>query len=342
MQSSSSFSHSSFSSHEPSGAATQRPGAGSVPRWLGILSKLHVVSVLILIFLGGNVKSHEAGLSVPDWPTSYGYNMFTFPYEYWVGGIWHEHVHRLVASGVGALTVLLAIGVWRSVSRYRALAVLMVVAVVVQGLLGGLTVLLHLPAWTSSAHGMLAQGFLCLSVAMAYLLHLDGAAQIERHAVKIAACSLIGALFVQLVFGAFVRHTEAGLAVLDFPTVAGAYIPSISAATLEKLNLARAHAHLPPIETVQVVLHLLHRYWALMVVGAVYGLWRSARRSRDGQAALFARILILLTAIQVTLGATVVLTHRIIWPTSLHVLVGASMMAMAMLTYMATRAVRAG
>src|SRR3982751_3459893 len=66
-----------------------------------------------LIFVGGLVTSTESGLSVPDWPTTYGWNMFAFPFSKWVGGIFYEHGHRLIASTVGFLTIILAIWTWR-------------------------------------------------------------------------------------------------------------------------------------------------------------------------------------------------------------------------------------
>src|SRR5262245_63996702 len=65
-----------------------------------------------LIFVGGLVTSTESGLSVPDWPTTYGWNLFSFPYSKWVGGIFYEHGHRLIASFVGFLTVVLMIWMW--------------------------------------------------------------------------------------------------------------------------------------------------------------------------------------------------------------------------------------
>src|SRR3981189_1508340 len=65
------------------------------------------ISVLILICSGGLVTSHGAGMAVPDWPNSYGYNMFLFPISQWVGGIFYEHSHRLVATVVGVLVVAL-------------------------------------------------------------------------------------------------------------------------------------------------------------------------------------------------------------------------------------------
>src|SRR5215475_13377550 len=70
-----------------------------------------------LIFVGGLVTSTESGLSVPDWPTTYGWNMFTFPYSKWVGGIFFEHGHRLLASFVGCLTVVLTVWMWAKEER---------------------------------------------------------------------------------------------------------------------------------------------------------------------------------------------------------------------------------
>jgi cytochrome c oxidase assembly protein subunit 15 len=81
--------------------------------WLSRFAKLLVGATFCLIFLGGMVTSTNAGLSVPDWPTSYGYSMFTFPIERWVGGIFFEHTHRLLATCVGMMTAMLAAWVWR-------------------------------------------------------------------------------------------------------------------------------------------------------------------------------------------------------------------------------------
>ncbi len=70
-----------------------------------------------LVGLGGLVTSHGAGMAVPDWPNTYGYNMFFFPVSQWVGGIFYEHTHRLVASGVGLLTVVLALWLYGRSAR---------------------------------------------------------------------------------------------------------------------------------------------------------------------------------------------------------------------------------
>jgi cytochrome c oxidase assembly protein subunit 15 len=95
-----------------------------------------------LLLSGGLVTSKGVGMTVPDWPNSYGYNMFLFPLSRWVGGIFYEHVHRLIASGVGLMTILLAISLWMTEPRkwVRVLGYIAVVTVVVQGVLGGLRV----------------------------------------------------------------------------------------------------------------------------------------------------------------------------------------------------------
>jgi cytochrome c oxidase assembly protein subunit 15 len=95
--------------------------------WLSRFAKLLVGATFCLIFLGGMVTSTNAGLSVPDWPTSFGYNMFTFPFDRWVGGILFEHTHRLWASGVGLLTTVLVAWIWRN--RWAMPAALVVCAI---------------------------------------------------------------------------------------------------------------------------------------------------------------------------------------------------------------------
>src|ERR687891_3003604 len=96
----------------------------------------------LLIFAGGLVTSTESGLSVPDWPTTYGWSMFTFPLDKMVGGIRYEHTHRLIASTVGFLILVLAAWLWRAEPRawLRRLGYAALAAVIVQGVLGGITV----------------------------------------------------------------------------------------------------------------------------------------------------------------------------------------------------------
>src|SRR4051812_11934624 len=100
------------------------------------------------------VTSTSSGLSVPDWPTTYGQNMFSFPLENMVGGIFYEHGHRLIASTVGFLTIGLVVFIWRADPRawMRRLGLLALGVVILQGVLGGMTVLFRLPASISISH----------------------------------------------------------------------------------------------------------------------------------------------------------------------------------------------
>src|ERR1051326_4703575 len=123
--------------------------------------RLVVACAFLLILAGSFVTSTDAGLSVPDWPTTYGWNMFTFPFSKWVGGIFFEHSHRLVASFVGFLTVILTLLTWLGEKRVwvKWLSAAALGAIILQGVLGGLTVLFLLPAPISTLHACLAQTF---------------------------------------------------------------------------------------------------------------------------------------------------------------------------------------
>src|ERR1700737_1572185 len=114
-------------------------------RLLNGFAVLVALSVVALIGLGGLVTSHDAGMAVPDWPNSFGYNMFLFPISRWVGGVFFEHTHRLIASLVGLLTIGLCIATWLIDHRrwVKWLASVAVLAVVIQGVLGGLRVTEH-------------------------------------------------------------------------------------------------------------------------------------------------------------------------------------------------------
>jgi heme a synthase len=105
-------------------------------RWLHRFALLTAAATLGLIGAGGLVTSHEAGMAVPDWPNTYGYNMFLFPVSQWLGGIFYEHTHRLVAALVGLLTTILAAWLWtretRGVNRWAGLGGI----VLVLGLMG--------------------------------------------------------------------------------------------------------------------------------------------------------------------------------------------------------------
>ena len=130
-----------------------------------VLTKATAGATLLLVFIGSLVTSTGSGLAVPDWPLSYG---MLFPPM--VGGILYEHGHRMAAAAVGLLVVIQAVVLsWRESRRWvRVLAWLAVAVIMIQGGLGGLTVLLLLPTPISMTHAVLAQSLLLLLVYLAY------------------------------------------------------------------------------------------------------------------------------------------------------------------------------
>jgi len=178
-------------------------------RW----SILLAFCTLLLVVAGGLVTSRDAGLSVPDWPLSYGKLMP--PME---GGILYEHGHRMVATTVGLLTIVSMIWLMRVDSRrwLRRLGVVALFAVILQGVLGGLTVLLLLPWWISTSHACLAQLFFSTTVAIALFTSgwwLDGPSWLRENAkYPIRNLSLAAPVCVlaQLALGAAARHKAIG------------------------------------------------------------------------------------------------------------------------------------
>ena len=165
-----------------------------------------------LLIAGALVTSNDAGLSVPDWPTSFG-SIYKIPHM--VGGVRFEHTHRMVAEFVGLLTIILAIWTWRVDKRrwIKALAVGALGTVVAQGVLGGLTVLFYLPPAISSAHAALAQTFFCIAVAIAVFTGrrwVEEVPEVELDSRRPSLITLtllsIFVLYVQLILGAMFRH----------------------------------------------------------------------------------------------------------------------------------------
>src|SRR5438270_3447759 len=142
-------------------ADATRTGTDRLNPWPNRFAWFTVAATLLLICSGGMVTSKNAGLAVPDWPTTFGYNMFLFPASKWVGGILFEHTHRLIASTVGLLTLILAGWLWRTEPRpwVRLLVLTAVAAVISQGVLGGIRVNL-LKDEIGTFHACLAQAFL--------------------------------------------------------------------------------------------------------------------------------------------------------------------------------------
>lgn len=166
-----------------------------------------------LLFIGGLVTSLGAGLAVPDWPTTFGYNMFLYPWSKMIGGIFYEHSHRLVASCVGLLTIALAVTFWIKEDRrwLRWLGIAALCMVILQGVLGGLRVIL-LQHTLAIIHACLAQAFFALTVSLALFTSpgwraqeptpIDDGGRLRRLALMTTAL-----VYVQIVFGALLRHT---------------------------------------------------------------------------------------------------------------------------------------
>jgi cytochrome c oxidase assembly protein subunit 15 len=277
-------------------------------------SKLVVASTILLLLAGSLVTSTGSGLSVPDWPTTYGWNMFTFPPSKWVGGILYEHGHRLIASTVGFLTILLAAWLWIADPRrwMKWLGVAALGSVILQGVLGGLTVLFFLPTAISSAHAGLAEIFFCMTVSIALFTSqawLAASEPLDDAMLRRVATWTTGAIYAQIIVGAVMRHSDAGLAIPDFPWMFGHVIPD----------------HWDS----KIAVHFAHRIGALIVVLSVMAtsahIWYHHRDRRELTRP--ATLILLLVAVQVTLGALTVLTKRDIWINSVHLVCGALVLA---------------
>ena len=276
-------------------------------------SRFVVAWTLLLILAGSFVTSTGSGLSVPDWPTTYGENMFTFPPSKMVGGIFYEHGHRLIASGVGVLTLGLALWLWLADSRRwtRWLGVGALAMILAQGVLGGITVLFFLPPAVSTAHAGLAELFFCATVAIALFTSAGWCSEFGlstaiddawlRH---ITTWTTI-LVYAQILIGATMRHIGAGLAIPDFPLMFGHIIPDHWSAG--------------------IAVHFAHRVTAVIVTMAVATtsiyIWR---RHRDRpELTRPATLLAFLLKVQITLGGLTVLSGRDTWINSLHVVCGA-------------------
>ena len=243
--------------------------------WLHRFCCATALTTLALIGLGGLVTSHGAGMAVPDWPTTYGYNMFLFPVSSWIGGIFYEHTHRLLASFVGLLTTILAVWIWVKDSRrwLRWAGVAAFFGVGFQGLLGGLRVTL-LKDQIGVFHATLAQLFLVLICCIAlftsrWWMSQDWATKSNRFSGDARRVTLALSLLIlaQLMIGATMRHQHAGLAVPDFPLAYGKLWPATDAATIERINQTRLDVReFQPVTAFQIYLHMIHRITAVAIV----------------------------------------------------------------------------
>jgi cytochrome c oxidase assembly protein subunit 15 len=296
---------------------------------LHLFALLVAASTAVLIFAGGLVTSTGSGLSVPDWPTTYGWFMFTFPLEKMVGGIFYEHSHRLIASGVGMLIVVLAAWLWKAEPRawVRRLGYIALAAVATQGILGGITVLWFLPDAVSIAHAGLAQLVFCLTVSIALFTSpgwkgayagRDPLGPLDDAVLSTVAAATTAAIYIQIIAGATMRHTDAGLAIPDFPWAFGRLIP--------------------PMWSGPIAIHFAHRVGAVAVTALVVATAGHVIYYHRGRRELMrpSLLLLALVAIQITLGALTVLSGKHYIINSLHVVTGAMVLGTSLVLTLRT------
>jgi cytochrome c oxidase assembly protein subunit 15 len=304
---------------------------------LSVFAALVAASTAVLIFAGGLVTSTGSGLSVPDWPNTYGWFMWTFPLNKMVGGIFYEHLHRLIASTVGFLIVVLAVWLARAEPRLwvRRLGYLALAAVITQGVLGGITVLFFLPDAISIAHASLAQIVFCLTTTSAVVTSpgwkrgyartrpIPNAesripAPIQDVTLERIAVVTTVVIYLQIVIGATMRHTGAGLAIPDFPLAFGHLVP--------------------PYWDGKIAIHFAHRVGALTVALLIVATAGHVLFHHRGRAELRrpAVLLLVLVVLQITLGGLTVLSQKQFVINSLHVVNGALVLAASLVLTLRT------
>lgn len=360
----------------------------SLSTWLHRLAALSAATCFALLFLGGLVTSNQAGLSVPDWPTSFDMNMYAFPIKDWIGGIFFEHTHRLFASLVGLIILVQAVGwqfdlkswwkkgIWGFLvlgasymvyqfasllldatasepgyaigmttfllllaitvlafvlvlvrdsaregrptsaqsSLVRKVAWAALVGVVIQGILGGLTVKYYLPAWISTSHATLGQSVFCMTLALAVITGRRWNPATERVAntngldIRKWSLATTAVVVIQLIVGGVMRHTQSGLAIPTFPLAFGQVVPDFA--------------------SFGIAINFAHRLGALCVSVLLISTCISVLRHHSGldslrRPAMFALVLL---AVQITLGGIVILYKMPVTPTTLHVSTGAAIL----------------
>ena len=389
--------------------ADPHPSRQTAGRWLYGYAWLTALATLCLLAVGGLVTSHGVGMAVPDWPTTYGYNMFFFPFSRWVGGIFYEHSHRLVATVVGLLVVGLTrwlggtksrlplavtglvqifagVGLLRGGAEWQGaghflsgigivvllagivwvrhepaerplpfLGWLAFVLVQVQGLLGGLRVVLFKDE-IGILHAALAQLFftlLCVIVLLCSFWWRDrgrtapqvssgrgapatgGPRDSSRNMrfaplqVLLVATTLL--IFGQLLLGATMRHQHAGLAIPDFPLAYGKIWPPTDPVSVSLYNQHRIEiTALNPITASQIALQMVHRIVALLVFWAA-GIYSVSVRRKYGKHSFVAKVGLVwfgLISTQVVLGAVTIWSNKAADIATAHVLVGALSLAL--------------
>ena len=284
----------------------------SPPLGLHRFAVLTAAVTFVLIFVGGLVTSTGSALAVPDWPLAFGHLIPKL-----VDGVRFEYGHRVVAAVVVILTLVLAIWTCFAERRkwVRNTALAAFALIIVQAVLGGITVLLQLPLAIAVAHAATAQAFFCLTVSFAmftnprFANHPRIRTNYGRPRLAVLATVTTAVIYIQILIGAVMRHLGAGLAIPDFPL---------------------SYGHLvPPFDSIFVDVNFAHRCGALIVT--LFVIWTVACVMRfDSQESELRRPalgLLALLIVQVTLGAVTIWSGRAVLPTTAHVAVGAAVLA---------------
>lgn len=279
--------------------------------WLSRFAKLTCLSTYLLIVVGSLVTTTGSGLAVPDWPLSFGQ---FFPEM--KGGVLFEHGHRMVAGTVGIMMTALAIWIWLVEKRrwLKMVALAAWFAVVLQAILGGITVLNQLPVSVSVSHAGLAMMFFALTAFIA--LATDKSWEQVREKVSqtppgeaLAKFTVYAAVvvYVQIILGAIMRHMGAGMAIPDWPLSYGQIIP-------------------PRLDVATIGFNFAHRTWAWVTAAVLVILFLKVRRNarRDHGLHTWAHMLAGLVFVQILLGAWTVWSIKDYVVTTLHVATGAA------------------
>lgn len=302
--------------------------------WLNRFAWFTAFATLFLICSGGMVTSKGVGLAVPDWPTTFGYNMFLFPASKWIGGVFFEHTHRLIASLVGLLTIILALWLWFSESRrwVRNLGFVAVGAVILQGVLGGLRVT-TLKDQIGIFHACLAQAFFGLLVFIALVTSRwwAGTAIAGRGGIRQVAFATTILIYIQLALGATMRHQHRDLSITDFPTAYDQWLPDTSTAAIAKINLQRDKLALSDVSATQIWLQMAHRFGAFLVAIGVVAFFVFAHRETIPLGRGLAVAWLFLVAVQISLGAWTIWSNKAADVATTHVAVGAISFALGVI-----------
>lgn len=275
--------------------------------WPHRLAVLTAVATFPLLFIGGLVTSKGAGLAVPDWPTTFGYNMFLYPWSKMVGGIFYEHSHRLAGSLVGLCTMGLALALWFRESRrwLRWLGIAALAMVVAQGVLGGLRVI-WLEHTLAIVHAAFAQAFFAFVTALAVFTSPEWRGETTERPIddggKLLRLSVITTtmIYLQVVFGAVLRHTGERLdAHLVFAALVSIHIVLLLA------RVTRSHSSGPMTVRLANFLGVLLLAQLLLGAASYFGKYATVWRMN-------AEALVYITTIHLAVGALMLVTSLIL------------------------------